>query len=51
MLPDLILWSHALAALLFGMLAIWAVRSRELPRAIRVSFAAALDMVIAEGRT
>lgn len=42
MLPDLILWSHALAALLFGMLAIWAVRSRELPRVIRVSFAAAL---------
>ncbi|MBB3912273.1 XrtA/PEP-CTERM system histidine kinase PrsK [Sphingomonas desiccabilis] len=42
MLPDLILWSHALAALLFGMLAIWAVRSRELPRAIRASFAAAL---------
>ncbi|RXZ30645.1 PEP-CTERM system histidine kinase PrsK [Sphingomonas desiccabilis] len=41
-MPDLILWSHALAALLFGMLAIWAVRSRELPRAIRASFAAAL---------
>jgi putative PEP-CTERM system histidine kinase len=42
MLPDLILWSHALAALLFGMLALWAVRGHELPRAIRTSFAAAL---------
>ena len=36
MLPDLILWSHALAALLFGMLALWAVRGHELPRATRV---------------
>ncbi|MFV0624841.1 XrtA/PEP-CTERM system histidine kinase PrsK [Sphingomonas sp. ac-8] len=44
MLPGLILWSHALAALLFGMLAAWAVRSHELPRTIRASFAAALGL-------
>lgn len=42
MLADFILWSHALAALLFGVLALWAARSRELPRAIRLTFAGAL---------
>ena len=42
MLPDLILWSHALAALLFGMLALWAVQAPELPGSIRTSFAVAL---------
>lgn len=42
MLPNLILWSHALAALLFGMLALLAARASELPRVIRVNFAAAL---------
>jgi putative PEP-CTERM system histidine kinase len=41
-LPNLILWSHALAALLFGMLALLAARASELPRVIRVNFAAAL---------
>lgn len=42
MMPGLILWSHALAALLFGMLALWAVRARELPAAIGFGFAVAL---------